>query len=133
MSRSTTHGTEAVMTQTKLKATAAFIAHTVNDEGLVHTTHMAYGDLNGTFLESVRADYKKALKNGAEIEHTGVFGPEGSTEIIEWNPDMYVEGEWIRYSETKDGDRVRGTLTHKLTHNGEVTIVSSKKTFRVDE
>ena len=121
------------MTQTKLKATAAFIAHTVNDEGLVHTTHMAYGDLNGTFLESVRADYKKALKNGAEIEHTGVFGPEGSTEIIEWNPDMYVEGEWIRYSETKDGDRVRGTLARKLTHNGEVTIVSSKKTFRVDE
>ena len=84
------------MTQ-KPKGTAAFIAHTVNDEGLVHTTHMAYGDLNGTFLESVRADYEKALKKGAEIEHTGILGPKGAKEIIEWEPDMYVEGAWVRY------------------------------------
>ena len=121
------------MTQTKPKATATFITHTVNDEGLVHTTHTAIGDLKGTLLESVRATYEKALKNGAEIEHTGVFGPEGSREIIEWSPDMYSDGEWVRYSETKDGDRVRGTLARKLTQNGEVTIVSSKKTFRVDD
>ena len=121
------------MTQTNIKATATFIARTVNHKGVVHTTHMAYGDLNGTLLESVRATYEKALKNGAEIEHTGTFGPEGSTEIIEWSPDMYLEGQWVRYSETKDGDRVRGTLARKLTQNGEVTIVSSKKTFRVDD
>jgi hypothetical protein len=121
------------MTQTKPKATATFTAHTVNHEGLVHNTHVAFGDLNGTLLESIRADYEKALKDGAEIEHTGILGPEGSREIIEWSPDMYLEGEYIRYSETKDGDRVRGTLARKLTHNGEVTIVSSKKTFRVDE
>lgn len=122
------------MAQTKLKGTAAFIAHTVNDEGLVHTTHMAFGDLNETFLESVRATYEKALKNGAEIEHTGVFGPEGSREIIEWSPDIHIEGERIRYSEWhKDGYKVRGTLEHKLTQNGEVTIVSSKKTFRMDD
>ena len=122
------------MAQTKPKATATFIAETVTHEGVVHNTHVAIGDLNETLLESVRAAYKKALKNGAEIEHTGILGPQGSREIIEWEPDVYLEGEWVRYSEWhKDGYKVRGTLEHKLTQNGEVTIVSSKKTFRVDD
>jgi hypothetical protein len=125
------------MTQTTAvgQSTVVFIENTGFDNYYAHRKiHTAFGDLNETLLESVRAAYKKALKNGAEIEHTGILGPQGSREIIEWEPDTYLDGQWVRYSEWhKDGNRVRGTLVHKLTQNGEVTIVSSKKTFRVDD
>mgnify|MGYP003134698227 CR=1 FL=1 len=130
----------------KVKSTVTF--KTIKARSAV--THLALGDLNEigvdlngkatgkTMLESARADCEKDLRNGFTVEHTGILGPKGSTEFVDWNADWikdekgnYIYAEWGRDSKGWLNDTVRGTLERRLCHDGEVTIVSSKKTFRL--
>ena len=126
------------------QATVTFITQKSNE----NVIHMAIGsidqegvDIDGnplgkTMMESARDEYEKDLRNGFAVEHTGVFGPKGAIEEIDWTADWVVADAWkgiYKYAEWDEGgNKVRGTLERTIRHNGDVTVISSKKTFRKD-
>ena len=89
-----------------------------------------------TIKQNAIIDVERALKAGHTVEHTGAIEVEGSTEVIAWSADYneLEDGSAVRkYAEwSKDGNKVRGTLERILLVNGIKTILSSKKTFRLD-
>ena len=89
-----------------------------------------------TIKQNAIIDVERALKAGHTVEHTGAIEVEGSTEFIAWAADYneLEDGSAVRkYAEwSKDGNKVRGTLERILLVNGIKTILSSKKTFRLD-
>ena len=139
-------GVKSVMTAlNNPKATTTFITHKMKE----NVIHMALGDLNEigvdlngkptgkSMLESARADLEKDLRNGFDIEHSGLFGPKGAIESIEWTADWiknmwgnYVYAEWGKDSNGWFNDTVRGTLERTLRVGNDCSIVSSKKTYR---
>ena len=138
------------------QTTVTFITQKSNE----NVMHVALGPINEegvdidgnplgkTMLESARDEYEKDLRNGFAVEHTGVFGPKGAIEELDWTADWGVTDEPTQYRNSdgvlgwkyiykyaewdKSGNKVRGTLERTIRHNGEVTVISSKKTFRKD-
>ena len=97
-----------------------------------------------TMRQRYQKEIEHLLRTGSEIEHTGVFGPEGGIETVDWSAD-YEQVERIGfdgkpystwdYAEWhKDRNKVRGTLIRTIyfPKTQEEIIVSSKKTFRHD-
>ena len=120
-------------------------------KGNVETIHMGIGDPNGrgvdmatgkptklSMLEEAKVEINKLLRQDYEITHTGAILAEGAVEYIDWTADYikkdgdYVYAEWHLDSEGHLDDKVRGTLQRTVWLNGEVTVVSSKKTYRKD-
>ena len=77
------------------------------------------------------------LRKGCDIKHTGILGPEGATEFIDWSADYEEVTEYgiqyFNYAETDKKGKVRGTLARIQYLDGVKTIISKKKTFRTPE
>ena len=89
--------------------------------------------------DSAIKEIEKLLRAGHTIEHTGAIEVEGSKEFMDWSPDYEVAEEFedgsviYKYAQwSTDGSKVRGTLERVLLINGIKTVLSSKKTYRID-
>ena len=134
----------------ELKKAKSLVFYTAR-RGNTQTTHMCLGDPNGpgvdmatgkptklSMLEGAKAEVNKLLTQDWEITHTGAILAEGAVECIDWTADYIkkdgdmVYAEWHKGSDGYSDGKVRGSLERTVRLNGEVTVVSSKKTYRKD-